>query len=63
MRKLILLSVALCAAGALFEAEEERQGRDANMAPFLAAFAIEMGIFLLRRHQGGLLAMKGGNHE
>jgi hypothetical protein len=55
MRKLLLVGLALCAVGALWKVEEEEDGVAVAMSPFLAALAIEAGIFLLRRHQGGLL--------
>jgi hypothetical protein len=55
MRKLLLLGLALCAVGALWKVEEEEDGAVVALSPFLAALAIEAGIFLLRRHQGGLL--------
>ena len=55
MRKLLLMGLALCALGALWRVEEEEDGASVAMSPFLAALAIEAGIFLLRRHQGGLL--------
>jgi hypothetical protein len=57
MRTIIFLGMGLCAMGALYEAEEER-GSDNRLAPFLAALAIEAGIFLLRRHQGALLGSR-----
>jgi len=53
MRKLLLTGLALCALGALWKAEED--GAVVALSPFLAALAIEAGIFLLRRHQGSLL--------
>jgi hypothetical protein len=55
MRKLLLTGLALCALGALWKAEEEEDGVAVALSPFLAALAIEAGIFLLRRHQGSLL--------
>ena len=55
MRKLLLTGLALCALGALCRAEEEEDGAAVALSPFLAALAIETGIFLLRRHQGALL--------
>jgi hypothetical protein len=51
---MILFGIALCAAGALVEAENDRVTR-ASLTPFLAALAIETGIFLLRRKQNFLL--------
>jgi hypothetical protein len=55
MRKLLLVGLGLCAVGALWRAEEEEDGAVVALSPFLAALAIEAGIFLLRRHQGSLL--------
>jgi hypothetical protein len=55
MRKLLMIGLGLCALGALWKAEEEEDGMAVAMSPFLAALAIEAGIFLLRRHQGALL--------
>lgn len=55
MRKLLLMGLGLCALGALWKAEEEEDGAAVALSPFLAALAIEAGIFLLRRHQGSLL--------
>jgi hypothetical protein len=55
MRKLLMIGLGLCALGALWKAEEEEDGAAVALSPFLAALAIETGIFLLRRHQGSLL--------
>ena len=55
MRKLLLIGLGLCAVGALWRAEEEEDGVAVALSPFLAALAIETGIFMLRRHQGSLL--------
>jgi hypothetical protein len=55
MRKMLMIGLGLCALGALWKAEEEEDGVAVALSPFLAALAIEAGIFLLRRHQGGLL--------
>ncbi len=55
MRKLLMIGLGLCALGALWRAEEEEDGPVIALSPFLAALAIEAGIFLLRRHQGALL--------
>jgi len=55
MRKLLMIGLGLCALGALWKAEEEEDGVAVALSPFLAALAIETGIFLLRRHQGSLL--------
>jgi hypothetical protein len=55
MRKLLLVGMGLCLFGALWRAEEEEDGMAVAMSPFLAALALEAGIFLLRRHQTSLL--------
>jgi hypothetical protein len=55
MRKLLLVGLGLCLFGALWRAEEEEDGAAVALSPFLAALALEAGIFLLRRHQGSLL--------
>ena len=55
MRKFLVAGLALCAIGALWKIEEEEDGVAVAMAPFLAALAIEAGIFLLRRHQTALV--------
>src|SRR5690349_9820380 len=55
MRKLLLIGLGLCALGAMWKAEEEEKDMAVAMSPFLAALALEAGIFLLRRHQGSLL--------
>ena len=55
MRRWLMAGIALCAVGALWKVEEEEDGAAVAMAPFLAALAIEAGIFLLRRHQNSLL--------
>jgi uncharacterized membrane protein YhhN len=55
MRRWLVAGLALCAVGALWKIEEEEDGVAVAMAPFLAALAIETGIFLLRRHQSSLL--------
>lgn len=59
MRRLLLLGLGLCIAGAMWKAEEEEDGRAVALSPFLAALAIEAGIFMLRRHQGSLLCAAG----
>jgi len=56
MRKLVLIGLGLSLLGSLWKAEEEEDGAAVALSPFLAALALEMGIFLLRRHQGSLLA-------
>jgi hypothetical protein len=58
MQKLVLGGLALCTFGALWKAEEEEDGMAVAMSPFLAALAIEIGIFLLRRHQGSLMGTR-----
>jgi hypothetical protein len=55
MRKLLMIGLGLCAVGALWRVEEEEDGTAVALSPFLAALAIEAGIFMLRRHQGSLL--------
>ena len=55
MRSLLLAGLGLCALGALWRIEEEEDGAAVALSPFLAALAIEIGIFMLRRHQVGLL--------
>jgi hypothetical protein len=55
MRKLLLLGLGLCVLGAWWKVEEEEDGSVVAISPFLAALALEAGIFLLRRHQSGLL--------
>ena len=55
MRKLLMIGLGLCALGALWRVEEEEDGAVIALSPFLAALAIEAGIFMLRRHQGALL--------
>jgi hypothetical protein len=55
MQKLLLAGLGLCAFGALWKAEEEEDGMAVALSPFLAALAIEIGIFIVRRHQGALL--------
>ena len=53
MRKFLLIGLGLCLAGSLWKAEED--GAAVALSPFLAALALEAGIFLLRRQQGLLL--------
>jgi len=55
MRKLLLIGLGLCALGAAWKVEEEEDGAAIALSPFLAALAIEAGIFLLRRHQSVLM--------
>jgi len=58
MRKLLLFGLGFCALGALWKAEEEEDGAAIALSPFLAALALEAGIFMLRRHQGQLLVTR-----
>jgi len=60
MRKIVIVGLGLCALGALWKLEEEEDGPLVALSPFLAALAIEAGIFLLRRHQGSLLRYPAG---
>ncbi len=62
MRKLLMIGLGLCVVGALWKAEEEEHGAVVAMSPFLAALALEAGIFLLRRHQGSLLGATTARH-
>ncbi len=62
MRKLLMIGLGLCVVGALWKAEEEEDGAVVAMSPFLAALAMEAGIFLLRRHQGSLLGATTARH-
>lgn len=63
MRKLLLIGMGLCLVGALWRVEEEEDDPAVALSPFLAALALEAGIFLLRRHQTSLLGVsaKGSN--
>ena len=61
MRKLLMVGLGLCVFGALWKAEEEEDGAVIALSPFLAALAIEAGVFMLRRHQSNLLAVKDQN--
>ncbi len=56
MRKLLLIVAGLFVFGALWREEAEEDGVAVAMSPFVAVLAIELGIFLLRRRQSGLLA-------
>ncbi len=58
MQKLVMAGLALCAIGALWRTEKDEDGPSVALSPFMAALAIEVGIFMLRRHQGGLLYMQ-----
>ncbi len=62
MRRLMVFGLALCALGAIWKFEEEEDGAVIALSPFLAALAIEAGIFMLRRHQGSLLSI-GNQHR
>ncbi len=62
MRKFLMIGLGLCVVGALWKAEEEEDGAVVAMSPFLAALAMEAGIFLLRRHQGSLLGATTARH-
>jgi hypothetical protein len=55
MRKLLLVGLGLCTLGALWRVEEEEDGVIVAISPFLAKLALDVGIFMLRRHQAGLL--------
>jgi hypothetical protein len=63
MRKFLMIAIGLCAFGALWEEEAEADGPFIALSPFLAALAIEAGIFLLRRHQSGLLPPRNARGE
>ena len=56
MRRLLWLGLGLCAIASLWKFEAEEDGPAVALSPFLAALALEAGIFLLRRHQNQLLA-------
>jgi hypothetical protein len=62
MRKLLMIGLGLCVIGALWKAEEEEDSAAVAMSPFLAALALEAGIFMLRRHQGSLLGAITSRH-
>lgn len=57
MRKWLVVGLGLCAVGMLWKAEDEADGMEVALSPFLAALAIEAGIFLLRRHQSTLMGL------
>ena len=59
MRQWMWIGLGLCAVGVLWKAEEDEDGAVVALSPFLAALAIETGVFLLRRHQAQLLAKPG----
>jgi hypothetical protein len=56
VRKLLFIGLGLCTLGALWRAEEKEDGMAVALSPFLAALAIETGIFMLRRHQSQLMS-------
>lgn len=58
MRKLLLIGLGLCTLGALWKVEQEEDGTIVALSPFLAALALEAGIFMLRRHQSQLLTAR-----
>jgi hypothetical protein len=53
MRKLLLIGLGFCAVGAMWRREQEDE--EVFFTPFVAALALEAGMFLLRHHQGSLL--------
>lgn len=55
MQKWLLAGLGLCALGALWKFEKDEDGPLVAWSPFLAALAIEAGVFMLRRHQTDLL--------
>jgi len=59
MRMLLLAALGLCTLGALWKFEEAEDGPVVAISPFIAALALEAGIFLLRRHQSRLLLADG----
>jgi len=66
MRKFLLIGLGLCLPGSQWKSEETEDGAAVALSPFLAALALETGIFLLRRHHGSLLdnlAQKGSTHR
>ena len=58
MGKLLWVGLGLCAIAALWRAEQEEDGTIVALSPFLAALALEAGIFMLRQHQSQLLTVK-----
>ena len=62
MRKLLMIGLGLCVIGVLWKAEEEEDNAAVAVSPFLAALALEAGIFLLRRHQVSLLGAITSRH-
>jgi hypothetical protein len=63
VRRLLLIGLGLCAVGAIWRFEEEEDGAVVALSPFLAALALEAGIFLLRRHQTSLLGVRAGGRS
>jgi hypothetical protein len=55
---LLAVTLGLLAFGAMWKLEEEEDGPAIALSPVLAGLAIEIGIFLLRRRQAELLALK-----
>lgn len=49
MRKLILVTLGLLTFAALWKKEAEEDGIGVALSPFIAALALEIGVFLLRR--------------
>jgi len=58
MRRFLLVGLGLCALASIWKFEEEEDGAAIALSPFLAALALEAGIFFLRRHQNQLLTVK-----
>lgn len=56
MQKLLLIVAGVSLFGALFKKEAQEDGVGIALSPFIAALAIEAGIFILRRHQNTLLS-------
>lgn len=52
------VTLGILAFGALWHVEEEEDGAAIALSPVLAALAIEVGIFLLRRRQAQFLGPK-----
>ena len=63
MRKLLMIGVGLWTLAALWKAEEEADGPFIALSPLLAALAIELSIFFLRRDQNRLLASDSSGLE
>ena len=56
MRKLMFIGLGLYTVGALWHAEEKEDGMAVALSPFLAALAIETGLFMLRHRQSQLMS-------